>query len=379
VSRVLITLAALVLWASTASGQPDAHYARGQALYKKGQFQAAIEAFEEVQRTAPHPAALFSIARCHENLGRPDRALEFYRRALAIEKDPARRRNIEQRMEAIRSRPVRVFISTRPSGATVTIDGRARPEPGTTPLTARLVPGEHVLIARLEGHDLAARRVVVELGKEQPVELALEPRPKVTPPRPCPEPRSAPRPARALPDDGGLHLMLSAVASTIITSSRQFAAGPGLLARGRYGRMLLGMRLEYPLRMITKIAVKDGDNRWESNSAGGLIATAEGGYLIPLRTAYAYLVAGAGLVYDTQRFRGEDQDGDIEHVEGDALFIWSIGGGIEAMVTGWLSIGASARLGFQHGERVADHDPTELEEGTATPYAAFAAVLTLHL
>jgi len=391
----LVTL--VLLWTGAAFAQPTAaqpgpaagstagtaaeHYGQGRSCYARGDFEGAIEAFRAVLKSGPHPAALFSIARCYENLGRPGPALSAYKEALTIEQDPAQRRNIEQRITALRARPVKVFVSSRPSGAAVTVDGRARPEAGRTPLVAHLTPGEHVLIVRLDRHHLATRRVVPEVGKELTVELPLEPLPIQATPRPCP--KAAPGPAPLI-DPDRLKLHLSALGATYITSGRPFAAGTGAQLHASFRRWLFGAYVEYLSMAVKAITPTPGAKQaWDRNSPGSLLALAEGGYMISLTTAYLYAAAGVGLYYERQKFSGwEDRDPApderIEQTKADLGFAWSVGGGVGAKITSWLSVGACVRFGVVHGERTNNDDPDDLESSNAAPYTTFSILLTVH-
>lgn len=380
--RALPTIALLAL-CSTAMAQDDSRaiaaerFERGRTLYTQGRYREAIRAFEAAHRAAPHAAQLFSVARCHESLGDAERALAFYQRALAGARDPALRSSIERRMEALRSRPVKVFVSSRPNGAGVTVDGRARPEPSKTPAVISLRPGEHVLLLRLEGHRLAARRVVVGVAKEQPVEVRLKPLPG--PGRPC-----SPAPAPAFRAEKKTLVNLSALGAALITGGRPFMAGPGARALVGLRRFLLGGSVQY-LAMATKSLTPQsgGGKEYDRNAAGALLALADAGYMIPFRTSYVYGTLGLGIFYEQHKFTGWDRSTtpveSIRRVEDDVAFAWSLGGGIEAAVTTWLSLGANVRFGVIHGERTDDSDPDKHEEGTAAPFTTFAAVVTFHI
>jgi len=66
--------------------------------------------------------------RCFENLGNFPRALTAYREALVGTTDPSERADIQRRIEAILRRPVRIFVTSDPPGATVLVDAREEPE-----------------------------------------------------------------------------------------------------------------------------------------------------------------------------------------------------------------------------------------------------------
>ena len=60
--------------------QARADFERGAALYRAGDFRAALAAFEAAQARAPAPQALFNIARCQERLGQLADAVDSYDR-----------------------------------------------------------------------------------------------------------------------------------------------------------------------------------------------------------------------------------------------------------------------------------------------------------
>lgn len=385
-------LALAVLCGGPARAQPKQvkeaaqHFERGQALYNKGQYVEAIRAFTKANAIAPHPSALFNIARCHENLGDAAKALQVYQEALAATTDPATRADIQARMKRLASRPVKVFVSSKPSGATVTVDGRADAEPGKTPIVLKLTPGEHVLLVRLEGHHLEARRIVVEMDKELPVEVQLQPLPAPCPPPrpPCPSPRKCPPPEQ-LVDGRNLHLHLSVMGAFALTSARPMAGGPGVQLHATYRRVVFGahfLGLPTGEEQIEETITKSGTTiTYQRASFRWLLAQVEGGYLFPFRRFYLYTTLGVGLSADRIMFYGKNEQGkeiapDVN--EGLAL-IWSVGGGIEAMAFKWLSLGAAIRGGALHGKRVPKDRPGDEPEVTNAPYGSLWGTVTFHL
>ena len=149
-------------------------FKKAEALYAEGNFRASIKLFTRAHGLMPHATTLFSIARCHENLGQAAQALAFYRKTLEANPAPALRTDVQRRLRRLQAHPVKIFVSSKPSGASVTVDGREAAEAKVTPTVVALAPGEHVLLLRLKGHQLTARRVVVETGKEHAVEVKLD-------------------------------------------------------------------------------------------------------------------------------------------------------------------------------------------------------------
>jgi len=390
VSRLGV-LGLMLLCASLAAAQTPytrkqaaASFERGQTLYGKGQFAEAVTAFTEAHRLVPDWRALFNIARCYENIGDAGRALDFYRQALGSVTAPADRAYIEQRMQRLSSRPVRVFVSSRPPGATVTVDGRTAPEPGKTPLVTQLTPGEHVLLLRRDGHYLAPRRIVVETDKELPVEIALERLPPRCPPPPRPKPcPSCPPLPRSLVDLRRLHVHLSILGAFGLTSDRPLAGGPGIQVYGTYRRVVFGGHfLGLPMgeeRLDTTQPSPTGDV-FTQITPYWLVGQFEGGYAFPFSNFYIHTTVGLGVSADRIVFRGEDKNKQEQRMAREAFaFTWSVGGAIEAMATRWLSFGTSVRFGMVHGERVDKDDPTGSFVERNLPYGTLWGSATFHL
>jgi tetratricopeptide (TPR) repeat protein len=163
-----------------------AHYAAGQKLYAGGRFAAALARFSAAQKLLPHPQTLFNIARCRENLGRLDKALESYQAALKLTKDSTRRADISARIKRLAVRPGRLFVTSTPPGARVSVDQLARATRGArlTPAVLKLAPGPHLLVLRKEGYGAQLQRVVVKPGDDRTLKLTLQ-RLATTKPRPC--------------------------------------------------------------------------------------------------------------------------------------------------------------------------------------------------
>lgn len=77
---------------------------------------------------------------------------------------------LRERLENMSRAPARFSIRSRPSGATVTMDGR---ESGVTPLSAELPGGQHHVDLRLFGHDTLSRSFTVVSGVDETMDLDL--------------------------------------------------------------------------------------------------------------------------------------------------------------------------------------------------------------
>ena len=401
-SRVVFAAQALllVLGAPAVSAQPQTRvqqqaaslFKQAEARYADGDFKEAIKLFSQAQILLPHATTLFSIARCHENLGQPAEALAHYTMALRASPAAPLEANIRRRLQSLRTRPVKIFVSSRPSGARLTVDGRAAPEAQPTPTVVALRPGEHLLVLRLDGHQLAVRRVEVATGKEQAVELVLR---KLPTPTRCPESRPLACPSLALMDDR-TRFQFSANAVLGFGTRRPFSIGAGLSALGVYRRFLFGGRFwgqatviqEIPSEIITD-TTSDPTTRttYNRSSLEWFLGQAVAGYMVPFGTAFVYGDVGLGLSFERTTFQGNRvytsgpaRESEIsKHSNSAAAFVWSVGGGVEAMGARWFSVGFNIQLGMLHGERPDLYKPTAMLDDSTSLFATLSMAASFHL
>jgi hypothetical protein len=262
-------------------------------------------------------------------------------------------------------------------GALVHVDGRARPEPEPTPTVLRLVPGEHILLLRKAGHQLAAHRIELAPGRETKVDVALEPLPRAEPAAPCPPAKTCRCPEGRLVDARRLHLHLSGFGGMGLTTDQTVAAGPGVQLHGSYRGAVFGGHFIALLSAEQAITPQDvNGKRYDKARLGRMLTQFEGGWMWPLRNFYLYGTAGVGWFVDRVVFSSASDD----FVRERFAFAWSVGGGIEVMATRWLSMTAVARFGVGHGDRVDTDDPTRETQSTRHfPFGVLWAGLTAHL
>lgn len=381
-----LLLAVSPAWSQSKQAQKQAakHYDAGQKHYNGGRYAEAIKAFTEAHRLSPHHSALFNVARCYENQGDRTKALEFYQQALKLNPPPDKQADIEFRIRKLRARPVKVFVSSLPSGATVTVDGEGKPAPQPTPAVLMLVPGEHVLLVRRSGHHLEARRIVVLMDKELPVEVKLRPLPKPCPPPPPPCPKPEPCPALpSLVDADNLHLHFTVMGAFGLRGDRSnVSGGPAFQATATYRRFIFGGHLLFfPLGEEQVDHTPDKDIVSDKKaSLRWLLGQVELGYTFPFRNWYVYTTVGLGGATDRATFSGIDINNKPKSIVREAkAFVWSIGGGAEAMINKWVSLGAAARFGFMHGTLVDLKDKADTVEGQHIPYGSLSGNVTFHL
>jgi hypothetical protein len=353
--------------------QAERAFERGQKAYLEGRYQEAVQAFSEVLRLVPpHPSVLFNLARSQESLGNVGEAVASYEQALRLTQDETERKDLGQRIARLRATPVKVFISSQPSGARVTVDGSARPAPQVTPLVVKLKPGEHVLLVEHPGFLLATRRVVVEVEKELPVEVKLQPVPKPCPPLPPPCPPPPTCPSCRLVEFDQLHLHLALMGSLAATAKRPMAGGPSIQALASYRRWIFGGHASFfPYDDVKPPA----GSLYTAIQPRWIMAQVEFGRVFPFKSFFTYATLGIGVSADRIVFKSEQKEDEINERFG---FVCSAGGGIEAMATRWLSFGAVLRLGMIHGDRANRQDP-RLPASGHYPYGSISGIASFHL
>ena len=79
-------------------------FLRGVAMYRRGQYQAAMQAFMAAHRFAPLPEVLYNLAVTAERLGSRRDALDYYREYLRRRPDAPDRGAVERKIAALRNR-----------------------------------------------------------------------------------------------------------------------------------------------------------------------------------------------------------------------------------------------------------------------------------
>lgn len=190
-----LALAALVL-AAPASAQPaapkvraalhgDARVAfdRGAALYARGEYRSARDAFVEAHAASGEPRVLYNVAVCDKALGHYLAATEALRTSISNPREvPAAYVRLTTDTLAVIERKLAQLRIETTVGADLFVDG--------IPAQAlqAVDPGRHVVEARLAGYQDARAPVEVTEGERLTVRLPLEREP--------PPPAAAPRPAR---------------------------------------------------------------------------------------------------------------------------------------------------------------------------------------
>lgn len=161
-------------------------FARGKRLFDRGDYTAAVAAFEQAYRLKPHHAVQCSIALCYEQMNRFVEAAEHYRRCLAGgAAKTGKAREVQRSLANVEARINWVTVQSPPPGGTVHVDGVAL---GPAPRRVPLNPGRHMLEVRRQGASPATLVLQLLSGEERTVTLA--PAAKVE--QPAPSPAAAP-------------------------------------------------------------------------------------------------------------------------------------------------------------------------------------------
>jgi hypothetical protein len=159
----------------------QAEFGHGNAAFRRGDYIAAARHFHAAYAAMPDPIPLYNEARSWERANEVARALVAFQQYLAAAPHAPDRGDVLERIEALRARPVEVFVSSEPPGAFVYLDGDAEPQSAVTPLVLHLAPGPHVLVLDREAHRRAVRRFEVEPGIPPTLFVSMEQDPGYVP------------------------------------------------------------------------------------------------------------------------------------------------------------------------------------------------------
>lgn len=79
-------------------------FLRGVAMFRRNQFEAAMQAFTAAQRFAPLPEILYNMAITSERLGNTRDAIDYYREYLRLRPDSVDRGHVEREITRLRGR-----------------------------------------------------------------------------------------------------------------------------------------------------------------------------------------------------------------------------------------------------------------------------------
>lgn len=180
-SRLIVVVLLLSLgkaWAGAADSPVETarrSYVLGVTLFEQGDYQGALQAFNDAYAASPHFAVLYNIGQAQIARDKPLEAvatLSRYLREGQAQVPAERRRQVEEQIELIEAILGELAVLTEPTGALISVDGGAL---GRTPLSepTRLAAGVHRIGASLDGYGAVERSVVIGQGKRHEVLLLL--------------------------------------------------------------------------------------------------------------------------------------------------------------------------------------------------------------
>ncbi len=161
------------------------HFQKGQAAYRRGDYQEAIAQWEAAYQADPRPLILYNVSQAYERLGKLPEAVDALERYLReASADDPNQSDARARLAALRERLARtgVRIEGAPEGAAIYVDGKLwgrAPRPDPIPLD----PGSHQVRVQLDGHETFRATIVVPAGERIAVEVDMPPLATTSPPQ----------------------------------------------------------------------------------------------------------------------------------------------------------------------------------------------------
>jgi hypothetical protein len=161
-----------------ARAHPDLGSAReldqeGVRAFSDSRYADAIRYFRAAYRLGGPASELWNIARSHERLDDAEGAATAIGEYLALRALSAQdRAEAERELRTLRTRPSMLTVTTTPSGALVTVDGKQTV--GPTPLSVEVAAGAHTIAIRRDGFAPQTRPFEARFGRAVIVSLDLE-------------------------------------------------------------------------------------------------------------------------------------------------------------------------------------------------------------
>jgi hypothetical protein len=250
----VVALVAAALLAQATPSQPPANpeakakaqalLKQGSALFEQGDYQSALDKFEDAYAVFPSPKLQFNIAQADRALGRPVEALKAYETFLGLAKDAAPDAVTDARKSILelRAKLGQLKVECSPSDATVTVDGKPV---GVSNEPVWAVPGFHQVAIQRQQFVPAIQSVEVLAGKVQTVTIKLRavsaapPVPVALSPAPAPRATDTQLVASATEDNGRRpanrrYLWVGAGATGVLALGAVVA---GLMANSRFDEL----------------------------------------------------------------------------------------------------------------------------------------------
>lgn len=157
----------------------------GARAYAEGRYGDAVRFFEEAHRLGGPPFELWNVAKCLLRLDQPEQAAEKLERYLETPNLPKEDRDeAAHQLDLLKKRPSTLTVTSTPSGAEVTLDGKSLD--GRTPLSGTVPPGAHTVVVTSASNPPVTRRVDARYGKAVSVDAPLVVQDHRPPPPPNP-------------------------------------------------------------------------------------------------------------------------------------------------------------------------------------------------
>jgi hypothetical protein len=151
-------------------------FASGVSAYKDGNFERALQAFEEAYQLRPHPTVLVNIAGCYDQMGKPIDAIYRYEKFLKETKgETPQRREVKKTLEQLYQKIGTITLNVVPDGSKVQVD---RAETKVSPIVEpiHLTIGKHTLTVSREGYGRVERDIDVVEGDKREIWITLDKR-----------------------------------------------------------------------------------------------------------------------------------------------------------------------------------------------------------
>jgi hypothetical protein len=148
-------------------------FERGVSFYSSGQFERALESFQQAYNLQPSAAVRVNIANCYDRMNRPVEAIFNYERFLAeANGNDQQKQSVESVIKKLRRKVCELMIQVTPDGSSVQIDSTQTtqtPILNPIPLTA----GKHLIEVSHLNYLPERRQIEVQGGRPMEISFIL--------------------------------------------------------------------------------------------------------------------------------------------------------------------------------------------------------------
>ncbi|MFH1437970.1 MAG: PEGA domain-containing protein [Pseudomonadota bacterium] len=145
---------------------------QARSAYKEGNYETAIELYEEAEELSSSPATTYVLARCYEKLEKFKEAYEYYKEYVASG-DEKNLDKAKEAMAAIEKMPVLINLTTEPADPDCHVDGKEE-FIIRTPTEIKVMPGTHEVLLEKPGYKPFNRKLTIAPGEVVSLEAKLE-------------------------------------------------------------------------------------------------------------------------------------------------------------------------------------------------------------